>query len=436
MTLSNTMHVDARSTHEANQPIPLGEMRIKFIIDGRSVRTPAKAVLNLFPSPHVVFAVSDVPREPWSVEPAAQRPNVTVRSAPLMSEGPSVITLDNGIPLRVVPLSWMATQREGSFHPTQSPCVVLQTDSPIRSMQFGVLNFSWSGGDQSLILQAPPWSVRIEPASNLRELERTLRVARGYAITHQGIISRMDEKAYSVEEARDVLDGLDHFLSFLCGSYCSLTTVTGIDSEGNEAWKRWGSYHVSPWCRCRSWFDITVSGALMKMFPVFWEKYIANKKDLGRAIELYVGANEAEVIDVSIILTQAALELLSYLAVGSKSNRETGKWIADSLRKARIYLQIPTGFKELEELRKREQCDHGPHTIVKLRNSVTHAESTCGHISLDAFYQAKCLGLWYLELLLLKFFEYTGEYAPRLTALQRAGETELVPWGQSGTGNP
>ena len=74
----------------------------------------------------------------------------------------------------------------------------------------------------------------------------------------------------------------------------------------------------------------------MKMFPVFWKKYTANKKDLGRAIELYVGANESEVIDVSIILTQAALELLSYLTVGRKSSKKTGKWIADSLRKGGI----------------------------------------------------------------------------------------------------
>ncbi len=362
MTLSNTMHVDARSMHKANQPIPLGAMRVEFIIDGRSVRTPAKAVLNLFPSPQVVFEVSDVPREPWSIEPAVQRPNLMVRSAPILSDGPSVITLENGIPLSVVPLSWMATQRDGSFHPIHSPCVVLQTDSPIKTMQFAILNFSWSGGEQSLVLHAPPWSVRIEPASNLRELERTLRVDRGYAITHHGIISRMDEKAYSVEEARDILDGMECFLSFVCGSHCSLTTVTGIDSEGDEAWKRWGSNHVSPWRRCRSWFDITVSGALMKMFPVFWKKYTANKKDLGRAIELYVGANESEVIDVSIILTQAALELLSYLTVGRKSSKKTGKWIADSLRKGGICLQIPTGFKGLRELREREGCAHGPHT--------------------------------------------------------------------------
>lgn len=421
--------------HKLNHPISLGEMRVAFVIDGRSVRTPAKAVLNLFPSPHVVFEVSDVPRDPWSVEPAAQRPGVTVRSAPITSEGPSVITLESGIRLNVVPLSWMATQSKGSFHPAQSPCVVLQTNSPIRSMRFGVLNFSRSGGSQPLFLQAPPWSVRIEPASSLREIKRTLRVDRGYAITHQGIISRTDEKAYSAEEAGDLLDALDHFLSFVCGSYCSLATVTGFDGEGNEAWKRWGPHHVSPWRRCRSWFDITVSGALVNMFPVFWTKFVANKKDLCRAVDLYVGANEAEVVDVSLILTQAALELLSYLTVGKKSGGK-GKWIADSLNQAGICLQIPTGFKELEALREREKYDHGPHTIVELRNSVTHAEMTCGPVPLDAYYQAKCLGLSYLELLLLNFFKYRGKYASRLDPVQRAGVTKPVPWRQRGTSKP
>ena len=59
-----------------------------------------------------------------------------------------------------------------------------------------------------------------------------------------------------------------------------------------------------------------------------------------------------------------------------------------------------------------------------------HAESLSGDIPIDAYYEARNLGLWYLELLLLKKFHYTGEYASRLIPVQRAGDTKLVPWAQ------
>ena len=146
--------------YEANRSIPLGEVSIEFTIDGRSVATLAKAVQNLFPSPAIVLKVSDVPREPWSVKPVPEQPGVITRSAPMTSEGPSVIKLENGIKLDVVPLAWVAIQRDAILHLEQSSCVVLQTDTPIKSMQFSVLNFSWSAPTSQLVLQAPPWKCK------------------------------------------------------------------------------------------------------------------------------------------------------------------------------------------------------------------------------------------------------------------------------------
>ena len=423
--------MDEMPIQEANQPIPLGEMEVEFEIDGRMVRAHAKALERLIPSPDLVLEVSNVPREPRPLDGSPYEATTpSVRSFPITSEGPSTVQLENGRQVPIVPTSWSLFQDYGVLHLQEIPTVVLDAGNLIASMRFSLLNFT--SARCPLILQAQPWSVSIEPVSNLQELEKSLSADRGYAITHQGVISRTDQQAYSVQDAKDLLDGLDHFLSFVQGSPCSSTNVSGIDSEGNEAWKRWGARHVSPWRTHRSWFDITASNALSEIFPVFWQEFKDHKVHLSRILELYADSNVTGSCDIAIILTQVALECLTYMTVGKKSRRTTGCWIAAVLQKAGIATQIPADFAKLEEIREREKWEHGPRTIVELRNSMIHAESFSGDISIDAYYEAMRLGLWYLELLLLKKFKYKGKYASRLTPVQRAGNTELVPWAQRG----
>ena len=418
---------------EATPPIPLGEMKVGFEIDGRMVHAHAKALEILTPTPSLVLEVSNVPREPLPLAGSPSEPTTPrVRNFLITSEGPSTVQLESGQQVPIVPTSWLPSQDHAVLHLQERPTVVLDAGNPIASTQFSLLNFTSSVAHYRLVLKAQPWSVSIEPVSNLQELEKSLRADRGYAITHQGVISRTDQQAYSVQDANDLLDGLDHFLSFVRGSHCSSTNVIGIDSEGNETWKRWGARHVSPWHPHRSWFDITASNSLFEIFPVFWQEFKDHKVHLGRIMRLYAASNDTGSLDIAIILAQVALESLTYMTVGEKSGRTTGCWIAAALQEAKIGTQIPPAFANLEEIRKRENWDHGPHTIVEIRNSMIHAESLSGDISIDAYYEAMHLGLRYLELLLLKKFEYAGRYASRLAPVQRAGATELVPWAQRG----
>ena len=50
-----------------------------------------------------------------------------------------------------------------------------------------------------------------------------------------------------------------------------------------------------------------------------------------------------------------------------------------------------------------------------------------GILSFEAYRQARELGLWYIELLLLELFEYSGLYSNRLTR-KWTGDVETVPW--------
>ena len=59
---------------------------------------------------------------------------------------------------------------------------------------------------------------------------------------------------------------------------------------------------------------------------------------------------------------------------------------------------------------------------------MVHSNAKHTNIPIAAYHEARELGLWYLELMLLQKFGYMGKYANRLTPVKRAGATEAVPW--------
>ena len=71
---------------------------------------------------------------------------------------------------------------------------------------------------------------------------------------------------------------------------------------------------------------------------------------------------------------------------------------------------------------------HGPHALVAMRNEVVHPSPKYGRLSPRAYYEAWNLGQWYLELMLLRLCEASGEYGNRLTQ-KWVGEVEhLGQW--------
>ena len=424
--------MESQSTSEVRSEIPLEEMQVEFEIDGRKVSTPAKAVLKLRPSPGIVFKVWDVPRNPeWSDKVVPGQPTLTSPkgSIPLFSEGPTSLRLKNGTTVDVVPSSWICTQEEGTLYAAQLSYVVLDKGRPLKSIQFSVMNFSRRVSYLLPLLEAPPWQITIDPVSDLETLRKTLDFDRGFAITHHGTICRTNNSLFSVEEATELLDALNAFFSFVCGTFCSPLNVIGLDSNDDEAWKRWGPDYISPWCRPRSWFDITISPALSDIFEGFWQEYRKDAQGQARVLRWYAYSNETDVVDVSMIFTQTALESLTQLTVGAKSPRtRTGEWIASALRHVRIDPKIPAFCSELNRLANQESWKHGPHALVEIRNDMVHSNVKYTNIPIDAYHEAQQLGLRYLELMLLQRFGYMGEYANRLTPVQRPGATEPVPW--------
>ena len=339
------------SAFETNQFIFLGEMKVEFVLDGRWVSAQAKAVEKLFPSPKVVFEVSGVPREPqWTEETHPGPPPISVRRAPVTSDGPEKLRLEYGVEVEVVPTSWIFIQQDATIHLARRPSVVFRSGDPIASLQFKILNFSNSVLEWPIVLGIAPWLLKIEPVPNLIGLERTLRSNSGYAVTHTGIVEREDRQGFTQEEAQALLNGLDNFLSFICGSSSAVTDVTGVGTDGNDVWKRWGSHHVAPWARRRTWADDTVRSSLPDIFRNFWQEYSKSNEDLERVLGWYVYSNQSEALDVSIIFNHAVLELLTYITAGQKPPKtKTGDWIADNLTERGHWQQMILRFPHLAE---------------------------------------------------------------------------------------
>jgi hypothetical protein len=160
---------------------------------------------------------------------------------------------------------------------------------------------------------------------------------------------------------------------------------------------------------------------------------------LQEVIYWYLNANfSSRGIDAGIILTQAAIERLSYeYAVKNKRlltvNGFKDLWASDKFRllfsSLGIDLEIPGETPEIEKLAKKFNWLDAPHALTEIRNSLVHPEHKKRGQLDSVYYEAWNLGLWYLEMGLLAICNYSGTYGNRLK--QRwVGQVENVPWAK------
>ena len=431
-------------TYDANDEIALAEVDIEFPKEGLSSR--AQVLLSLSPVPDIRFEV-------LHDSPAIHRLLVDN----LIQNESTAIRFKTGIEVQVMPYGTSLVPVDGSV-------IGLDTGEPLHSVHFGLINFpdfmkqgsveSYISDDgrkgyrvgKAIQLNGPPWLVEIRAVDNIGQVQSSLSQQRGFGLTHRGSVRRSDGKSFSKESVQSVIEALTLFCSFARGVYCGLTLLSGTNQAGELVWEQWGVSNVETWKVYRSWFDVQSGQILEDLFSGFWAKYQGSQRDERTriALEWYLESNAQKALHSSIVLSQAALERLSFLQVGERLNakqmgrkdRETeGEWIARALVQAGVDCQIPPSCPALEQLRRANGFEHGPHTIVEIRNDLIHQDMSHGILSIDVYRQAKGLGLWYVEMLLLKLFDYDGIYANRLTQQWR-GQVDSVPWAARGVASP
>ena len=411
--------------YAANESITLARTIVK-LVDGPS--SPAQVVLRLSPVPAIHFDLLDS-------SPGFQMALLDA----FTGDGPLVIELPSGKNVQVVLVG------KQSLIPTSEPVTALCAEKPLHAVRFGAVNFldflklrssesqteveiPWDIEDLwTTHLQGDPWLVELRPVGNREQAHKSLKEQGGFALTHWGKVTRIDGKPFLRESVQPFLATLSRFLSFARGVSCGMTLIRGLDEVGDTVWEEWGVTKVQPWKGHRSCLDIQNGITLEDLFVGFWRysRELPPDSHAYPALEWYLESNAQEASHTSIVLNQAALERLTVETVGERAKKETeGDWIARALCKVQADVRIPDPLKEALG---GKSFEHGPHALVDLRNGLVHPKMKDGIFSSTAQRQARRLGLWYTELLLLKLFGYSGLYSNRLTR-KWTGDVETVPW--------
>lgn len=440
-----------KPSERIDRPIDLTRTTIRILLDDGAVTARAKIALRLSPRARIVIEF-DFPRDTHSQGDAYKAMNSIQEKSYIdveISPGNTVQTTVGDERHLGGRESWC----RGTLIPTTQPVTAVHTVSKLSLCKFALINFPslWGAQDihrptsattgtvaQRSVLQAGLWSIEIRGGGSLMSLDYRMKRFGGSTITHAGSIRRTDGSDFALEELKVVLDALHLFLSFARGSYCGLAFLSGQDSQQRSVWKQWGTREVEPWRGPLStWVSPGESETLSPVFDGFWRRFTdaAWNDTISQVIRWYLRSNESSEPAVGIILTQAALERLSH-AIDSQGSGKTGERIEAALQKAGVDSTIPTQCPELTTLAQQQSWSHGPHAFVDVRNALVHADSKLGPVSPGVFAEAQHLGQWYIELMLLHLFGYSGRHLNRLRyAARDEAPVEDVPWAVKSAGS-
>lgn len=296
------------------------------------------------------------------------------------------------------------------------------------------------------------WVIELLPSQKSEERFKRLENYGGYALTHRGCLKKVDDTSFSSKEAEEILSALFLFFSFAKGDQCATVYPVGFDSSDNKVWELWYTPRVTSFSKTTSWFVELYPKHLEDLFFGFMDKLSENgwKDTFRRVLYWYYTANTSN-IDSGIILTQTALEKLMYMYFnGNPINGDAAK----QLKKLLCTLDIPVCInedtpalkklakevnqsikkkKEEEKLSKIKNKNgpskwtDAPNALIEMRNYLVHPKHKYYPVDFrPAIYETWKLGLWYLELSLLKLCGYSGEYHNRLTS-EWVDQIEYVP---------
>lgn len=304
-------------------------------------------------------------------------------------------------------------------------------------------------------LEADNWVVELKSFVDSDNTFKKLKSEGGYGLTHVCCLRKKDGAPISGKEARDKLDMLYYFFSFAKGAWCNPVCAVGFDSS-NRVWESWSSPKESCSRSLGSWFDEHHLEQLENLFPGFMKKW--NDEDwndtLHKVIYWYVISNTSET-DTGIILAQSALERLYYQKLKEASANATSKPKDPervSLKLNNLFCKLNLPIKLIEESTPRLKkladdvneyvnenitdkkkkakmvWNDAASALTGMRNYLVHPVNEYDSVKFGpAIYDANKLGLWYLELSLLKECGYSETYRNRLTA-KSIEEVEKVPW--------
>ena len=435
---------------DVNEPILLHEGRFRVRAGDRCIEPSGSAHLRWLPSPGIVFDIeTDEPAGldlgSLTVELPGFRTKKVVALPTLWGSTPS-----GWISIRAAAgeMEWGGERSllSAGFQIVNFPDVITPGPSAVpgdptaTAGDFGTI--------QTVALNHDSWQIRIVAVPESGDRCEQLKATGGYAFTHVGQLTRVDDSAFSVEQAKDILESLRQFLSFARGAACALPIHWGRGEDDEIVWRRFQSPIVDPWRRSHlSWIGRGLhSGAILaELFDSFCgtHKDPRLREPLVVALHWYRHCNtQSSGLEGSLVLGMAALELLGALIVvdrnGSMSAGRYDKKLpgAEKLRELlsalKLQADIPQRYEALTRFVQRNGYQDSCQALAELRNGFVHAKEERRRIVFRSDGKAATpgalqLSLWYQELALLRLLEYRGSYFNRTTA-SWVGQVEPVPW--------
>src|SRR5450830_543202 len=213
------------------------------------------------------------------------------------------------------------------WRPSKEPIIGLGNDSTeMETLIFHIFNFLevigvWRSTEQKgaasraieqFTLGSREWKVDLRSLFSTKDVFETLSKQGGYGITHIGRARRSENSLFSGATANEVLKDLRLFFSFAKGNWCEFLSV-GFDNYETKVWESWSSPR-EPWRSSLSWFDPHHTDQLVRLFPGFFNRLDDEnwREAIREAVYWYILSNSTHGIDAGIILSQAAIERLSF----------------------------------------------------------------------------------------------------------------------------
>lgn len=263
-----------------------------------------------------------------------------------------------------------------------------------------------------------------------------------HILSDSGTIRERNGQAFSSDDARIALDTLHDALSFAAGRWVGIALVHAVNADGEPVWSRWGTSRMSSASPQPSWYDPRHPEWIQPLCDALLQAKSNDEtwEPIRTALYWYVRSNTRGAgIDSSLILSQCALELLSWFVIVKRtaalSEQGYGQ-LSSASEKLRLALtllgiphEIPAGLKKVRALRKdwRDVAE----AVVQARNYLVHpTQSRSGkrHTPQDyPWYELWICSQWLLELVILRLLGYAGNYRNR-TRLTEFNAIERVPW--------
>jgi len=281
----------------------------------------------------------------------------------------------------------------------------------------------------------------IDKSPDFIKLKTKLVEVGGYHLLYTGQLKLHNNKKLTYQKSQDILDSFSYYLLFINGRRCFPLFPTGYNNDQKE-WALYSPAFNDPYKGVISWASDEPNNGIEIMwnnFSEIWEN-IDDRDSLKTILHWYTESNSnSAFIEGSIVLLQNALELLFHWVIVEKfkyvNQNEAESLSATSkinflLSHFSIRNEIPSDFDALIKYAKQNNIVNGPESFTRIRNHIVHPSSkkrkALKEIETNAKIEALHLGIWYVEMILLKLFEFKGNYINRCSVLKHKNKYEKI----------